>query len=281
MIRAAKTSQIVLAFLVVSTIILYGTLIIPTLYILQENAILRRIAQLATEIDQVKYMSAHDQHELDSLLKVFHSMKNRNNKYGLPLPAILDSLSQPIKVQNHIIPSLKVSNRTTKVPMVLGISTVQRHNQSYLQPTLASIFEHINEEEAKYVLVIVMIAESHDFEYVKRTAREISITFQKQIDQGMLEIISPPEEFYPNFTNLKLTSGDDMTRVQWRSKQSLDYAYLMMYSQTRGSSYYVQLEDDISVLNKYYIEINNLFHLNLSERRNRTSTQSRPYNYTS
>ena len=126
-----------------------------------------------------------------------------------------------------------------------------------------------------------MIAESHDFEYVKRTAREISITFQKQIDQGMLEIISPPEEFYPNFTNLKLTCGDDITQVQWRSKQSLDYAYLMMYSQTRGSSYYVQLEDDISVLNKYYIEINNLFHLNLSERRNRTSTHSRPYNYTS
>ena len=36
---------------------------------------------------------------------------------------------------------------------------------------------------------------------------------------GLLEIISPPSEFYPDFTKLKQTLGDEMERVVWRSKQ--------------------------------------------------------------
>ena len=39
-------------------------------------------------------------------------------------------------------------------------------------------------------------------------------------------------------------SGDSPERVKWRSKQNLDYAFLMMYAQSRGR-FYVQLEDDI------------------------------------
>jgi alpha-1,3-mannosylglycoprotein beta-1,4-N-acetylglucosaminyltransferase A/B len=32
--------------------------------------------------------------------------------------------------------------------------------------------------------------------------------------------------------------------VKWRSKQNLDYAYLMMYAEDRGR-FYLQLEDDV------------------------------------
>ena len=35
-----------------------------------------------------------------------------------------------------------------------------------------------------------------------------------------------------------------MDRVQWGTKQSLDFAFLMMYVMDRGM-YYVQLEDDV------------------------------------
>ena len=38
--------------------------------------------------------------------------------------------------------------------------------------------------------------------------------------------------------------NDPVERVKWRTKQNLDYAFLMMYAQSRGM-YYVQLEDDI------------------------------------
>ena len=38
--------------------------------------------------------------------------------------------------------------------------------------------------------------------------------------------------------------GDDMERVTWRSKQALDFSFLMMYAKDRGT-FYVQLEDDV------------------------------------
>lgn len=43
--------------------------------------------------------------------------------------------------------------------------------------------------------------------------------YGEHVDQGLLEVISPPQQFYPNMTNLRLTLGDPMDRVQWRSKQ--------------------------------------------------------------
>jgi alpha-1,3-mannosylglycoprotein beta-1,4-N-acetylglucosaminyltransferase A/B len=43
--------------------------------------------------------------------------------------------------------------------------------------------------------------------------------FGKYIEMGVLDVISPPPEFYPNMTNLKLSLGDKLERVQWRSKQ--------------------------------------------------------------
>ena len=51
-----------------------------------------------------------------------------------------------------------------------------------------------------------------------------------------------------NFTSAKfnvyLFAGDHMDRVLWRSKQALDYVYLMCYC-SYISQYYLQLEDDV------------------------------------
>lgn len=49
---------------------------------------------------------------------------------------------------------------------------------------------------------------------------------------------------------LRVTLNDPIERVKWRTKQNLDYAFLMMYAQSRGM-YYVQLEDDILTTSGY------------------------------
>ena len=298
MIVAAKARirRIAVTLLVVIAIFLgLVILIIPPPDLSAENVILRKIAKLATEVDQVKYMNIQRQGELQRLFQQFSSITNKlvsnqnkssklggevktpdslikelklsyegqallkqvNWTYDLSLPSIFDTLPHAVSDPKSLQPAFKVSRGKTQVPIVMGIPTVKRQSQSYLEPTLKSIFEHINEEEAKDVLVILMIAEPHDLEYVKSTAQTIGKIFQKQIEQGLLEIISPPETFYPDFTELKLTFGDDMDRVHWRSKQNLDYAFLMMYAKQRGSSYYVQLEDDILVPFKYYMQKHN------------------------
>jgi alpha-1,3-mannosylglycoprotein beta-1,4-N-acetylglucosaminyltransferase A/B len=64
------------------------------------------------------------------------------------------------------------------------------------------------------------------------------------MDSGLLEIVSPSPNFYPHLKTIKGSLGDSDERTRWRTKQNLDYVYMMLYSQHRGT-YYVQLEDDI------------------------------------
>ena len=38
--------------------------------------------------------------------------------------------------------------------------------------------------------------------------------FQAYLESGLLEVISPPADFYPDMDNLKLTFGDTKERVR-------------------------------------------------------------------
>lgn len=79
-------------------------------------------------------------------------------------------------------------------------------------------------------------------------------SFEQVLKDGILEIISPPASFYPDMRDVKANLGDPVERVRWRSKQNLDYAFLMMYALKRGV-YYVQLEDDIQTKPGYISQI--------------------------
>lgn len=61
--------------------------------------------------------------------------------------------------------------------------------------------------------------------------------FPSYVDSGLIEVISPSPSYYPDFEKLRLTLGDSPERVKWRSKQNLDFAYLMSYSQPKGQFY--------------------------------------------
>ena len=77
------------------------------------------------------------------------------------------------------------------------------------------------------------------------------------MDTGLIDIISPPSSYYPDFAKLPVTLSDTVERVRWRSKQSLDYAFLMMYAYPRGM-FYVQLEDDILAKHDYLTSMKNV-----------------------
>lgn len=68
--------------------------------------------------------------------------------------------------------------------------------------------------------------------------------FPLESEAGVIEVISPSSTYYPDLSKLRDTLGDDHQRVVWRSKQNLDFAFLMSYAQTKGT-FYIQLEDDI------------------------------------
>ncbi|XP_074530119.1 alpha-1,3-mannosyl-glycoprotein 4-beta-N-acetylglucosaminyltransferase A isoform X2 [Halichoeres trimaculatus] len=135
------------------------------------------------------------------------------------------------------------------VSMVMGIPTVRREKQSYLLSTLSSLLGGLTPAQRRDILIIVFIAET-DSDYVSRVADIISENFAREVRSGLLEVISPSKYYYPNFTNLKETFGDSKDRVKWRTKQNLDFSFLMLYAQDKGT-YYVQLEDDVIAKTDY------------------------------
>lgn len=87
-------------------------------------------------------------------------------------------------------------------------------------------------------------------ETVLHVAKDIELNFPQHLDSGLIEIISPRLSYYPDLNKVRATLDDPIERVRWRSKQNLDFAYLMSYAQSKGT-FYVQLEDDILAKRNY------------------------------
>ncbi|XP_042908177.1 alpha-1,3-mannosyl-glycoprotein 4-beta-N-acetylglucosaminyltransferase B isoform X2 [Parasteatoda tepidariorum] len=151
------------------------------------------------------------------------------------------------------------------VTMVLGVPTVKRDVQSYLMSTLQNLIENMSPEERDDAVIIVFIAET-DLEYVTRQAAEIENNFSEHINSGLLEVIAPPASYYPDLNKLRQTLGDPLERVKWRTKQNLDFSYLMMYAQPKGM-FYVQLEDDILSKPAYIDTMKKFAYKQISEKR--------------
>lgn len=179
-------------------------------------------------------------------------------KNGFPLPPSFGFLQHLHGKYDMLSPSFRrqTANRQlarANVSFTIGIPTVKRDKQSYLIETIKSLLDNLNSEDIDRVLIVIFIAEPFDTEYVRTTAQQIEKLYDKYIESGLIEIISPPVEFYPDFERLKLSLNDDKHRVKWRTKQNYDFTYLMMYAAVR-SKYYIQLEDDV-VTKPGYIQI--------------------------
>ena len=96
----------------------------------------------------------------------------------------------------------------------------------------------MDKAETTEVFIVVFLADLND------TLR--SNTFNKYIGQGMLHVIEVVtlESYYLPLMNVKKKYGDSDERIKWRSKQNLDYAFLMCYSKAL-SQFFLHLEDDV------------------------------------
>ncbi|KAK5865312.1 hypothetical protein PBY51_016486 [Eleginops maclovinus] len=151
---------------------------------------------------------------------------------------------------DSLLPNVLLGQGRRGVSMVLGIPTVKREKQSYLKNTLTSLLYSLTASEQTDLLMIVFVAET-DSDYVGSVAETVRTNFPQQVKSGLLEVVSPPKHYYPNFTHLKESLGDSKDRVKWRTKQNLDFSFLMLYAHNKGS-YYVQLEDDIVAKAGYF-----------------------------
>ncbi|KAK2540767.1 Mgat4b [Columba livia] len=180
---------------------------------------------------------------------------NITNKNVLHLPTIFHHLPHLLSKENSLQPAVHVGQGRTGVSVVMGIPSVKREVHSYLTDTLNSLISELTQQEKEDSVIVVLIAET-DPQYTAGVAENIRNLFPKEIHSGLLEVISPSPHFYPDFSHLRESFGDPKERVRWRTKQNLDYCFLMMYAQSKGI-YYVQLEDDIVAKPNYLSTMKN------------------------
>ncbi|KAF7663919.1 hypothetical protein LDENG_00194610 [Lucifuga dentata] len=152
--------------------------------------------------------------------------------------------------QGHFLP-LNVSYQllagapsTKETFLTIGLASVKRKKGSYLLSTLHSLFNQSSPEELSSMVVVVLLAD-FDATWRAKTVEEIKVEFTANLKQGQLVVLHVPQGCYPPLTGLKRNYNDAPERVSFRSKQNVDYSFLIYYS-IGLSRYYLQLEDDIS-----------------------------------
>ncbi|XP_029912548.1 alpha-1,3-mannosyl-glycoprotein 4-beta-N-acetylglucosaminyltransferase C-like [Myripristis murdjan] len=177
--------------------------------------------------------------------------KSSTNRSVLTLPYPQRVISQKSWVDHgHYLP-LKVSYQllagtpsTKERFLAVGLASVKRKKGSYLLSTLRSLFSQSSPEERSSMVVVVMLVD-FDAKWRAATVEEIKTVFTSELEQGHLLVLHVPQEYYPPLTGLKRNYNDVPERVTFRSKQNVDYSFLIHYSTGLGR-YYLQLEDDVS-----------------------------------
>ncbi|TWW76069.1 Alpha-1,3-mannosyl-glycoprotein 4-beta-N-acetylglucosaminyltransferase C, partial [Takifugu flavidus] len=127
--------------------------------------------------------------------------------------------------------------------LTIGLSSVKRKRGNYLLETIKSIFDQSSYEELKEIVVVVHLAD-FDLVWCENLVQEITRKFPHHIIAGRLLVIQAPEQYYPSLEGLKRNYNDPEDRVRFRSKQNVDYAFLLNFC-TNLSHFYIMLEDDV------------------------------------
>ncbi|KAM8748703.1 alpha-1,3-mannosyl-glycoprotein 4-beta-N-acetylglucosaminyltransferase A [Acanthopagrus schlegelii] len=230
-----------------------------------EHRTLQRSSELNNILEQFRRAIAETNSSKDALTNFSDEtqklLKELANRKPLQVPNIYHHLPHLLNNEGSLHPAVQVGLGRTGVTMVMGIPTVKRKVKSYLSETLRSLIDKLSPEEKLDCVIIVFVGET-DVDYVHSVVAVLEKEFSTELSSGLLEVISPPAAYYPDLTNLKETFGDSKERVKWRTKQNLDYSFLMMYAVSKGV-YYVQLEDDIVAKPNYFATMKN-FALQLS-----------------
>ncbi|VDK43945.1 unnamed protein product [Anisakis simplex] len=179
----------------------------------------------------------------------------------LTLPSLYDLLPHLRNNPDALRPSLVYANHTIRrnARLVIGVPTVPRDNHSYLLQTLQSLAFGLDDVQQRNANIVIMIGskDGADTTSVKQQISLIESDFKEFLDNGFFHIIVPPREWYPpDLDSIEPTLGDPPQRMYWRTKQNLDYMFLLLYCQSLGE-YYLQVEDDILAKEHYMDRIIN------------------------
>lgn len=144
---------------------------------------------------------------------------------------------------------------SSKKYLLIGIPTISRKKENYLHQTLQSLISSMNSKESSNVTIIVLFVDSN-YDLRLRRAKETALKFSESIRSGLIVLTQTLPELYPRVNITRRTFNDSLDRIRWRSKQVLDFAFLLTYSQNL-SEYFLILEDDVVATPRFVTSIQN------------------------
>ncbi|XP_076799859.1 alpha-1,3-mannosyl-glycoprotein 4-beta-N-acetylglucosaminyltransferase A-like [Clavelina lepadiformis] len=147
-------------------------------------------------------------------------------------------------------PGFELGRIPKNADVVIGIPTVKRQGVSYLSQTIDSLLKN-QVDRSVDSRILVYVGET-DEEFLRDLSHSLQSSYQKHIEDGILQLISPPKSYYPPWEKVLQSSFNDaLDRVKWRSKQNLDQIFLMMYIYNLSPKYYLMMEDDVIASHGY------------------------------
>ncbi|XP_062622038.1 alpha-1,3-mannosyl-glycoprotein 4-beta-N-acetylglucosaminyltransferase C-like [Saccostrea cucullata] len=139
--------------------------------------------------------------------------------------------------------------------LTIGIPVVKRKLEGalYVYSTITSIIKATTDSQKENITLVIFLSD-FDKTWNLDTSRRISETFSTYIKTGFLQVIHSPLDIYPELDKNANFNDDSKDRTIWRSKQNIDFAYLMWYGK-RLSQFYIQLEDDVIAANDFFADI--------------------------
>ncbi|KAM9295495.1 alpha-1,3-mannosyl-glycoprotein 4-beta-N-acetylglucosaminyltransferase-like protein MGAT4D isoform 3-T4 [Morus bassanus] len=166
---------------------------------------------------------------------------NLTRKLPMHLTNIYYYLPHLQEYEDAIFPNVIFGQQRTGVSLVMGVPTVKREKQRYLINTLHSLLYELSEEQKNDCIIIVFVAEVNA-EYVNSVAESVKTSFPREIQSGVLEVISPPAFYYPDLSNLKKTFGDSEDRLEDDIIAKADYIQSIKNFAAEQSQEWMMLE---------------------------------------
>ncbi|XP_014665635.1 PREDICTED: alpha-1,3-mannosyl-glycoprotein 4-beta-N-acetylglucosaminyltransferase C-like, partial [Priapulus caudatus] len=159
----------------------------------------------------------------------------QGNEQNVSIPIVESALSSGLLLGKPVL---------NKVYLTIGIPTVTRPTSQYLKTTLQSLINSSVADDRREVVIVVLLCDTNATNRANTLAM-IRENFASVVAEGSLQVAQLVDEQRSATTSIsRRTYNDSAARVRWRSKQVLDFAFLLRYC-ANMSRYFMLLDDDV------------------------------------
>ena len=206
---------------------------------------------LKLKLSKAKFRSSLLNQELQEINKRIQKLEETELK-SKQLASQSISYYLPHLKNQEFKPSKVISNGKGSSVVAFGVGVNKLVQLPRLIILLNSLVENKGENGNLIIIVYVNINELDN----KAVISKVSDQFRDELKQGLIDVIAPPINYYPDFKDFSGTFGDTRITTIENAKTNLDNVFLMMYAKKKAP-FYVQLSVNLIAQPQFNDKIRN------------------------